>query len=549
MYFKLAFLLIVLLALWLRLFNIEMRPMHGDEANQAYRFSLLHEEGKPVYDARDYHGPTLYYFMRPVAWVQGKSYADLNKADYRLLTVFFSMLTLFLCLAFKDALGELGTLSAALLMAVSPAMVYYSKYFIQESLLVFFSLAFLAATWQFYCNRESKKKATIYALLSGLSSGFLLSTKETCVLFFAACLCAVFFLKKDRLSWLKEFWRTKRIHVIQFCVSMGVIYVIFYSAFFTHPQGLVEPITGISSHIQRGLGSDDLPENTTAGAAHTKSFDYYLNLLIGSWRRPYHETGEVDYSKSPRSLARIFESVVKNQASRPVSEILICLLALVGFVLIAKYDQSSVAKFWLYYTVFILLFYSLIPYKTPWCVLSSLLGFCFLGGYGVKLINKRIKNKSGLVFVALILGLGIVDLIRQNILLSDLRATDNPYAYSQSLYNVEDLLEQVDSIALSNEKKENLDIHFFTSDYWPLPWYLRNYQSVAYWDQDQPDDRANELEVIIFPNENEDLFERLESTHTFSLYGFRRGTHLTLACRNDLWQELLKHRENKEMTQ
>ena len=72
---------------------------------------------------------------------------------------------------------------------------------------------------------------------------------------------------------------------------------------------------------------------------------------------------------------------------------------------------------------------------------------------------------------------------------------------------------------------------------------------MAYWDKKQADNRVNELEVIIFPNAEEHFFERLEHTHTFSLYGLRRGTHLTLACRNDLWQELLNYRENKEIKQ
>ena len=134
-------------------------------------------------------------------------------------------------------------------------------------------------------------------------------------------------------------------------------------------------------------------------------------------------------------------------------------------------------------------------------------------------------------------------------MLSDVRATDNPYAYSQSLYNVEDFLVQVDSIAASNDKKNELDMHFFTSDYWPLPWYLRNYERVAYWDKKQADNSVNELEVIIFPNEEDNFHERLEDTHTFSLYGLRRGTHLILACRNDLWQELLNYRQNKEIKQ
>ncbi|MBN1939786.1 MAG: TIGR03663 family protein, partial [Candidatus Aminicenantes bacterium] len=62
---KLAFGGLILLAiaagLLLRLNDLDLRPMHHDEANQAVKFATLLEKGEYVYDKTDHHGPLLYY--------------------------------------------------------------------------------------------------------------------------------------------------------------------------------------------------------------------------------------------------------------------------------------------------------------------------------------------------------------------------------------------------------------------------------------------------------------------------------------------------------
>jgi predicted membrane-bound mannosyltransferase len=66
--------------------------MHHDEANQAYKFGELLEQGEYRYDPAEHHGPTLYYFSLPFAWLIGqKTYAELNEITLRLVTVFFGL--------------------------------------------------------------------------------------------------------------------------------------------------------------------------------------------------------------------------------------------------------------------------------------------------------------------------------------------------------------------------------------------------------------------------------------------------------------------------
>ena len=56
-------------ALLLRLPELARRPMHHDEANQAVRCGELQQTCVYRYDPVDHHGPTLYYFSLPLAWL------------------------------------------------------------------------------------------------------------------------------------------------------------------------------------------------------------------------------------------------------------------------------------------------------------------------------------------------------------------------------------------------------------------------------------------------------------------------------------------------
>jgi 4-amino-4-deoxy-L-arabinose transferase-like glycosyltransferase len=60
-------------------------------------------------------------------------------------------------------------------------MVFYSRYFIHEMLLVFFTLLTLAAGW-----RYAKTRKVFWAVLTGAGIGLMFATKETFVLTVAA---------------------------------------------------------------------------------------------------------------------------------------------------------------------------------------------------------------------------------------------------------------------------------------------------------------------------------------------------------------------------
>ncbi len=80
-----AFLLVALLALLLRLPQLGARPMHTDEAVNAYIVGQL-LAGQPfTYDPQDRHGPALAALALPLARMQGaRTFSDLTESELRL---------------------------------------------------------------------------------------------------------------------------------------------------------------------------------------------------------------------------------------------------------------------------------------------------------------------------------------------------------------------------------------------------------------------------------------------------------------------------------
>src|SRR4029079_369329 len=132
--------------LGLRLARVGTRPVHHDEASQSVKFGALLERGDYRYDASDHHGPTLYYLTLPAAWLRGQhTLAALDEQTLRGVTATFGVVTILLLPLMTAGIGRTAVASSALLLALSPAMVFYSRMFIQESLFACFTLWFVIA--------------------------------------------------------------------------------------------------------------------------------------------------------------------------------------------------------------------------------------------------------------------------------------------------------------------------------------------------------------------------------------------------------------------
>ena len=168
----------MVLAAALRFPGLDLRPMHADEAVHAAKMARLLEQGRYQYDPEEFHGPTLNYLTLLPARLRGAArYADLDEVILRSVPAAIGVLLVAAHVLLIPVIGFPAAALAALLAAVSPAMVYYSRYYIQETLLVCFSFGALISI----CRYLQTPRAA-WAVSAGACVGLMHATKETWVI-------------------------------------------------------------------------------------------------------------------------------------------------------------------------------------------------------------------------------------------------------------------------------------------------------------------------------------------------------------------------------
>ncbi|RKX45603.1 MAG: hypothetical protein DRP64_04450 [Verrucomicrobia bacterium] len=498
----LLFLLVGVVAIGLRLPQLADRPMHHDEANQAYRFGILLEEGTYAYDADDHHGPTLYYLTLPVAWLTGaETFAETSEITYRIVPVLFGMLLILCTPLLRSGIGSFAVIAAVLLTAISPAMAYYSRFYIQEILIVFFTFLTIAAGWKAW-RGDSRS----WAVVCGLSAGLMFATKETAVIAYAAMAGSLL------VCGLME--RKIRIPLKSLLVAAGcavAIAFLLFSSFLADLDGPLESIMAFKGYLARGTGVD---------TDHVHPWNFYLKML--TW---YRFDGGLVWSEG-----------------------LVCGLGLVGctFIIRKKIPTAcnlGLARFLMFYTLLLTLTYSTISYKTPWCILSFLHGWILLAGIGVASLfdaTKRSKILRLLLALLLIPAFGTYRLAHRTVFrfAADPR---NPYVYAHTTPDFMNLVRRIGEIeAVSPKGKEMyLQVVADPKQTWPLPFYLREFPNTGYWvdasavpTRPQPDIIISSADLKIEPD-----------GYLTEYYGLRTDALLAIHIRSDLWERFIETRK------
>lgn len=401
-----AILVVAGVALALRLPGLAVRPMHGDEAVHAYKFGELLEENYYRYDPHEYHGPTLNYFTLIAARLTGRdTYASLNEFTLRIVPVFFGFALVLMPLLIVKGIGKSAVLIAAVLTAISPAFVFYSRYYIQEMLLVCFTFAAIAFGFHYARTRK-----LIWLIPIGISIGLMHATKETCVIAYvsmlAALIPAVLLGHKSTGPIPKVIRHPTIIHCLVLVVVAFVVSSLFYSSFFTNPHGVIDSLKTYSTYFDRA-GNNQL---------HIHPWYYYLRMLL------YSPT----FTHKP-----------------PWTEGVILVLAVVGlFLIIIKKalpnPRSPFLIFLASYTIIITVIYALIPYKTPWCLLSFFHGIILLAAVGAATILKSASRLSVKIIVSFALALAASELLLQAVLVNFAFYADNinPHVYAHPTTDV-----------------------------------------------------------------------------------------------------------------
>ena len=568
-----ACLAILAVAAFLRFYDLDLVPLHHDEGVNGNFLVGLVRDGRYRYDPGNYHGPTIYYFaaflprlLRVLLGPTAQNKYGLTTEAIRFVPALFGLGTVGLVLVLRRNLGTIATLAAAILLAISPGAVYLSRYFIHETLFVFFTLGIVVAVIRYY-----ESSHPLYLVLGAVSAALLFATKETAVIS-AVVLVLAFFCtfvygacqrslgiadappvvtaptkKKRRNAKQSDGWgmfveraggAEKFIVwlVIAFAIFL-LINILFYSSFFKNwPQGVYDSINTFKFWTKTGE------------TAHVHPFLTYVWWLI--------------LQESP-----------------------VLLLGIVGALVVLLRPVKPAKLFVAFWAFGLMAAYSLIKYKTPWLALNFVVPLALISGVAVEWLYDRLAEwqlgqvpRIFAIVVVLLVLLGPVpflagrfervmretDLLKRDVLKNAL--TEKPrwktlipgyqtidlnfinydnddryyvYVYAHTRRETLAMLEHIDQLSRRTRQGGQMGITIVSPDYWPLPWYLRNYNRVGYHGRISP---STEPVIIASAGQAEEVQatygDRYRQVHSgFNLAGsftLRPGVDLLLYTRSEL---------------
>ena len=471
--------------------------MHTDESVNAYLTGQLLAGGSFNYDPQDRHGPALFLVAEPIVKLLGaKNFSELTETQLRLTPVITGSAMVLLLGAGVEMFGFIACLVAALLFAFAPLPVYYSRYFIHETMFVLATLGLILSG-----GRAWQKKSVSSAAIAGLCAALMLACKETAVIhFFAlatallacrfgtppvgvqASACSGNTLKRELQPAGPAFLK-----IIFTALGVFVFVTILLFTWFGKNWSVFADLLHAIPRFAARAG----------GEGHEKPMGYYFHLL------------------DPMLVLTIVAAAgVYAAICDAVSGIRKSSLLLASYGLVA------------------LLIYSAIPYKTPWLALNLWLPLSLLCGLGVAAFWEQIKSPAGRwgIGIAGTLLLAILA-IQTKVFAFDQPADEkNPYAYAHTGEDLLRLAPRLEELAQQN-KIPNPRIVVVAADAWPLPWYLRKFSSVGFW---QPEQATGDADFFITTTDVSDkLAERLKNFRP-EFFGARPNVLLILWTPNPM---------------
>jgi uncharacterized protein (TIGR03663 family) len=559
--FLIGSVIVTAIAAFLRFFLLELKPLHHDEGVNGYFLLELFRKGIYHYDPSNYHGPTLYFDTLVFTKLFG-----LETFSIRASVAVFGVLLVILTLFLRKYIGTVGSLTAALLLALSPGMVFISRYFIHEMLFVFFSLAIVAGILFFIEGKPAGTFATVamsFLLLTcfvvlpfGLVDLFGSSNVYLRMIFFLIEGVLVFFLMKILLAWNEGratylilasasaalFFGTKEtafITVGTMIIACGCVVVwqkLYRAVIGEITETWREPIDLTWSNFRLRLGENNdfglmvmliIATFIYVGILFFSSFFTY-GEGVGKAFEAYSfwtKTGITDHAYS---YTKYIVWLAKIEAPILVLSVIGGIIALAG----ARHRFAIFTAFWAFGLAAA---YSIIPYKTPWLALSFTLPMCIIAGYG---INELIANKHVIVKSAggFLLAAAIGGLSYQTYDLNFLRYDDEemPYVYAHTKRGFHELIAKIEYFADKSGKKKDVSVEVISDEYWSMPWYMREYPKAVFHGQ-FIDSSTSEMIVASEQKQAGELLEKYGQHYKYvGTYPLRPGVDLILLVRRDL---------------
>ena len=416
---------IVLLAFALRIAWIEIKPPHFDEGVNGWFVDQMTRTGFYHYDPGNFHGPLHFYALFVSLTLFGREVWAL-----RLPVVIVSTLCVVAMLAFRRYLPTRACRIAALAMAISPGCVYYGRDSIHESWLLLF---LLLTVWGIAGLWRDGGRPGLWATVLGVTGMIL--TKETYALHCAALALAVpALLVFERLSPSAPVPTGGRQRIHRDDVDRALIVSVALIVFF-YTGGLLDwpSLPGIAITFKKWMHT-----GTGGASGHEKNWHYFLEL-IARYEWP----------------------------------------ALFGLGAVAGLGIKHTCRFTRYLAIYgcgALTAYSLIAYKTPWCVIVLMWPFFFVFGVAVHRLLDALDRWT--VGAAAVLVFGFSFMASWSLNFRDFTDEDEPYVYVQTLPDIQKLLDPLRALTARDPMNYFLTGSVLTVDHHPLVWLLGDFPNV-----------------------------------------------------------------------
>lgn len=347
--FLTIFLLILCVALFVRVYDLGLKPMHYDDA--VYQIMYLEPLSRfeaPRYAGIEHHGLLPHLLSAPAIWMFG-----LSIITTRVTMAVFGWLSIALLYFFVKHLGKRTVLFIAAFMALSPVHVYYSRHFLGYPAYIFFTTALILLFLEYY---KSRKPVFLYLMAAAVAA--LLNINEVFITF----LCVVAY-----------FW--------------------FFTRFVSRDGG---------KDIRLGLPRKDPFRHLLVSLAfmlllfafiHTAFFIRTENLGTLAFNDPGYLWSKFSHSKHAEPPHYFFLLLF------PV-EIGLILLAVSSLFFRRNASGRRLRSFFLVWAVLNVLGFAALDYKTNWIAMPLLFPVFFLAGYGAEGMWKTRLGKT-MVLLAL----------------------------------------------------------------------------------------------------------------------------------------------------
>ena len=255
--------MLVAVALGLRLYDLGDRPFHHDESQDAYFSWILFTQGDYAYNPL-LHGPLRFYLTASMYALFGDSDFTARLAPALMGTAMVAM-PYFL----RRQLGHVAAFTAAVLLAIGPSYLYFSRFAREDIYFAAISLALLVVVFRFLDEPRRWHPALIGALIA---LGF--ATKETMYIagFVAFTFFAILLVREGRggptrtalrsVGWEAYVWAL---------AAFAATFTLMFTVFLTNPAGLWD---GLYESLAYWLGQHDV------GRGGEKPY-FYVAVLFG----------------------------------------------------------------------------------------------------------------------------------------------------------------------------------------------------------------------------------------------------------------------------